>query len=107
YEDTTRTQHSIGTSWVTVRSWTIPKQDNNRLMEICRVELEIYFGSSNYGYARLLVNGNVVQEFGPYASESAIRVGTVIDFRGYPFGQNTFAIQLRRSVSGTMAINNI
>src|SRR5690606_24153935 len=108
YENTATTQHSVGGgSWVTVRSWTIPKQDNNRLMEICRIEFEVYF---NYtGYARILINGNVVQELGPYNSTSFIQIGTVIDFREYPLGQNTFAIQLRRDVSAsiTMQIRNV
>src|SRR5690606_899952 len=84
YENTTTTQHSVGGSWVTVRSWTIPKQDDNHLMEICRLGFEVDFGTST-GYARLLVNGNVVQEFGPYEAQAGyfISIGTVIDFRGY------------------------
>src|SRR5690606_10170451 len=110
YENTTPTPLSVGGSWVTVRSWTIPKQDDNHLMEICRLGFEVDFGTST-GYARSQVNGNVVQEFGPYEAQAGyfISIGTVIDFRGYPFGQNTFAIQLRRAQSSsvTMRIRNI
>src|SRR5690606_2515298 len=64
YENTSTIQRSVGSSWVTMHSWTIPKQDDNHLMEICRLEFEAEFGTST-GYARLLINGNLVQEFGP------------------------------------------
>src|SRR5690606_8298762 len=110
YENTSTIQRSVGSSWVTMHSWTIPKQDDNHLMEICRLEFEAEFGTST-GYARLLINGNLVQEFGPYEAEGgrSIRIGTLIDFRGYPFGQNTFEIRFRRAQSSsvTMRLRNI